>query len=159
MVTEDQIDAVRALIVSLNSRPALAPEEAERRYRAYFQTAFDSMLSTGKTYAQATGAPGTAIKTADEKEFRAHLARIDNDLSEQARIVAEGVEHYFQNGERPAPHYAWRIAVILRREKLYTLEAELLGAFSAKFPGDIGGRFKDIADRKAKAMELASNSE
>lgn len=157
-ISRGEIDAVRKIIGSLNSRPALSPDEAQRRHRAYFERHFDTMLATGKTYGQVTGAPGTAVNTADEKEFRAHLASIDNDLSEQVRIVAEGIEHYFKNGERPAPHYAWRIAIILRRERCFGLEADFLEAYSTKFPGAIGGRFKDIADRAPKARELAASS-
>lgn len=156
-IHQGNIKAVRAIIEHLNSRPALSAGEAQRRHRAYFERHFDTMLAAGKTYGEVTGAPGTAVKTTDEKEFRAHLARIDNDLSEQVRIVAEGVEHYFENGERPAPHYAWRIAIILRREKCFGLEAEFLEAYSAKFPGTIGGRFKDLADRASKARELAAS--
>jgi hypothetical protein len=155
-ISQTDINAVRAIIDRLNSRPALGAEEAQRRHRAYFERHFDTMLATGKTYGEVTGAPGTAVKTTDEKEFRAHLASIDNDPAEQARIVAEGIEHYFENGERPAPHYAWRLAIILRREKCYGLEADFLEAYSTKFPGTIGGRFKDIADRAPKARELAA---
>lgn len=157
-ISQSEITAVRAIIERLNNHQALSPDEAQRRHRAYFARHFDTMLANGKTYGEATGAPGTAVKTTDEKEFRAHLARIDNDLAEQARIVAEGIEHYFENGERPAPHYAWRIAIILRREKCFGLEADFLEAYSAKFPGEIGGRFKDIADRAPKARDLASGA-
>jgi hypothetical protein len=68
--------------------------------------------------------------------------------------VAEGVEHYFQNGEYPPPYYAWRIGVILRKSKLLTLELEFLEAFNEKFSDGVGQRYGKIGERIAKLRNL-----
>lgn len=155
MVSESEIASVKSIVELLRSRPALTKQEIETRFSRYFKNAFGKMLDDGQTYGQATRAPGTAIKTTNEAEFRAHLKATDNNLAEQSRIVAEGVRHYFENGENPAPYYAWRVAIILRKEKLYALEADFLEAFSEKFPATIGGKYKDIAERAHTARKLS----
>jgi hypothetical protein len=110
MFSEEVIRSLTELIQYLNSHPKLSPEEASDRYRRYFRNVFDRMVHSGESYGQATGAPGMVMPTGDEAEFRKRLTAIDNDLREQVRIVREGVQHYFGNGEYPAPYYAWRIA-------------------------------------------------
>jgi hypothetical protein len=158
VVSEQGVSSVRELIAYLNSRPKLSPDEVKRKHEAYFERVFGQMPRTGATYGEATGSPGTAVTTTDEAEFRKHLRAIDNDLLEQARIVTEGVHHYFENGEYPAPYYAWRIAVVLRKAKQYQLELEFLEAFSAKFSDGIGQRYRDIAERIVKTRVLAKRS-
>jgi hypothetical protein len=156
IISKETTCSVERLIALLNSRPKLSVEEVERRYKAYFEKAFARMTSSGVTYGEATGAPGTAVTTTDETEFRKRLREIDDDLAEQVRIVTEGVSHYFENGEYPAPYYAWRIAVILRKTKEYELEREFLEAFSAKFADGRGKRYIDIGQRVEKARALAN---
>ncbi len=89
------------------------------------------MTGSGVTYGQATESRGTVDTTGSEEEFRERLRSVDNNLAEQTRIVREGVEDYFKTGMMPAPYYAWRIAVILRKAKELELEADFLEAFSA----------------------------
>ena len=115
------------------------------------------MMEQNITYGEVTGGPGTAMSKdiANEQEFKARLRLIDNDLAEQARIVLEGVENYFKCGEMPAPYYAWRIGVILRKAKAYSLEADFLEAFSSHFRHGNGSRYRQIAKRANKARALA----
>lgn len=149
--------AVKALANFLNERAPLSEEERRRLYRTHGRRAARVMLEDGVTYGRATGAPGTAIGTHnDEDEFRAHLRSIDNDLREQVRIVLEGAHHYFSNGVVPAPYYAWRIAVILRKAKEHLLEAEFAEAFTRHFGNGNGARYSRIAERAVKARGLAS---
>src|SRR5258708_16009321 len=105
MLPEEVIRSLKELIQYLNSHPKLSSEEAADRYKRYFGKVFDRMVHSGESYGQATGAPGMVMATSDEDEFRKRLTAIDNDLREQVRIVREGVQHYFDNGQYPAPYY------------------------------------------------------
>src|SRR5262245_27731001 len=104
MLSEEGIRSLKELIQYLNSHPKLSSEEASDRYRSYSNNVFDRMVHSGETYGQATGAPGMVIPTGGEAEFRKRLKAVDNELGEQVRIVREGVQHYFDNGEYPAPY-------------------------------------------------------
>ncbi len=150
------VDAVIPLIGLMQARPPLPKDERRRRQEEYFRVAFSRMVSSGQTYGEATGAPGTAITTTDSVEFRKNLQSIDNDLVEQVRIVTEGVNHYFAHGEFPAPYYAWRIAVILRKLKEVKLESDFLGAFNRLCEGCVGGRYSDLVMREVKSRRLAA---
>ncbi|MDA8022640.1 MAG: hypothetical protein MPK05_06620, partial [Gammaproteobacteria bacterium] len=135
--------------------------EANRRFSAYHRKQFDEMLEKTMANEDPVGGlphPGTAINTSDEEEFRAHLKRVDNDLEEMIRIVREGVAHYFENGEYPAPYYAWRIAIILRKHKMHQEEADFLEAFSRLFSDGNGARYQEIAKRAVRARQLAEKS-
>jgi hypothetical protein len=59
---------------------------------------------------------------------------IDNNLGEQIAIVAEAFSTYLATGEVPAPHYPWRIAVILRRAKMPEAENEVSRGLVSAFP-------------------------
>jgi len=151
-----EISAVRSLATLLNEREPLSEDEKERLYKPYGQRAVRQMLKSGNTYGEVTGAPGTAINTSDEGEFRDYLHSIDNDLLAQVKIVREGINHYFKNGEIPAPYYAWRISVIIRKANEYELEASFLEGFTKHFRNGVGARYAAIAERAVKARELAS---
>jgi hypothetical protein len=116
------------------------------------------MTRTGETYGEATWARGVVSAARSEEEFRAKLRSVDNNLREQIRIVREGVEDYFRTGMMPAPYYAWRVAVILRKAKEFELEADFLEAFSAHFRKGLGRRYQQIAERAPKAKELAART-
>ena len=156
-IDQQAVSAVRALATVLRDRVPLTKRERQRLYEPHSRRALNTMLETGAAYGEATGAPGTAVETRDEKEFKEHLRSIDNDLSEQVRIVREGVDHYFANGEVPAPYYAWRIAVILRKAKEYELEADFLEGFARHFGDCVGARYTAIVERACKARQRASS--
>ncbi|MDD9816055.1 MAG: hypothetical protein OXU31_08855 [Gammaproteobacteria bacterium] len=139
-------------------RKKLSKSEADRRFSAYHRKRFNKMLENVAANEVPIGDmpyPGTAVNTADYDNFLSNLKRIDNDLEELIRIVREGVSHYFKNGEYPAPHYAWRIAIILRKRKMHQEEANFLEAFSRLFSDGNGARYEQIAKRSVKARYLA----
>ncbi len=80
---------------------------------------------------------------------------VDNDFSALIKIVRSGVEVYAKTGTYPAPYYAWRIAVLLRKQKRTDLEARFLRAYSAKFSDGLGSKYKQLAERAKKAALLA----
>ena len=139
-------------------RKKLSKSEANRRFSTYHRKRFNEMLEDVATNDNPVGdAPytGTAVNTADYDKFRSDLKRIDDDLGELIRIVREGVSHYFENGEYPAPHYAWRIAVILRKQNMHQEDADFLDAFSRLFSDGNGARYEQIAKRSVKARDMA----
>jgi hypothetical protein len=153
-IDPSDVESLKELIGTLNSRPRLSVEEKDQKFEKYFKAVFSRMSEHSTTYGEESGGPGMAPYSTDEKVFKAGVKSIDNNLGEQLRIVAEGVEHYFQNGEYPPPYYAWRIAVILRKSKLLTLELEFLEAFNAKFFDGIGQRYGQIGERIARVRNL-----
>lgn len=67
------------------------------------------------------------------------------------------LDHYFENGEVPAPCYAWRIAVMLRQAKEHELESDFLEGFARHFGDCVGARYTAIAERAVKARQLSSH--
>lgn len=152
------VTALQAVIKTLSERPPLSEARRKELYEPYAKKVFQGMFDTGMTYGEASGAPGVALATRDEAEFRSHLRAIDNDLEAQVRIVSEGVEHHFKHGEVPPPYYAWRIAVILRKHNQYGLEADFLECFAKHFCNGLGARYIAIAERAPKARRLAEKN-
>ncbi len=79
----------------------------------------------------------------------------DNCLQTQADLLFQDLVYYLDTGFVPEPHSAWRIGVILRRMKLFELEAYFLEAFSSHFKDEEGRLFQEIALRADSARELA----
>lgn len=157
-IDADIVRSLNDLIKLMRSRPPLSTKEKGQLRHEYFARLKKQLFENNMTFGEATGSPGTEIHTTDETEFRQHLRSIDNNLKEQVRIVTEGIYNYFANGVEAAPYYAWRIAIILRKAKLVTLEADFLEAFSKLFQDCVGGRYKDIRERVPKARQLAMKS-
>lgn len=153
--TQEALLQVEEVIGILQSSPVLEAGVRRALYKAYYGPIRERMFAEGLTYGEASGAPGTAMATRDEAEFRARLRDIANDLGAQIGIVREGILHYFKNGEFPAPHYAWRVAVILRKHRQYQLEADFLQAFCLHFGGDLGKVYSDLYHRIPNANALA----
>lgn len=150
----NDVELLKELIRCLNSQPRLSVEEKDLKFKKYFKDVFSRMREHSTTYGEESEGPGMAHYSPDLKVFKAGVKSIDNNLRAQLRIVAEGVEHYFQNGEYPPPYYAWRIAVILRKSKLLALELEFLEAFNAKFFDGVGQRYGQIGERIARLRSL-----
>lgn len=153
-LTTQDLHAVRDLCELIESRPALTSTESEKLKKRHFSEAASGMLS-GQTYGEATGHRGMVDPSGGEEEFRRRLRLIENDLCEQIKIVRDGVKHYYGSGIYPAPYYAWRIAIILRKAKAYSLELRFLEAWNARWSDGLGKRYQDLAAREEKARTLA----
>lgn len=134
---------LRSLIERLNKSELLDLHVADEMERAYNRAAVRGMTETGKSFGEVT--PGLAHLNQPEADFRAHMRRIDNDLTEQVRIVTEIVDGWFDHGAFPPPYYANRIAVILRKEKRFDLERDFIAAYVRHFPFD--AKLRDRAAR------------
>ncbi len=90
--------------------------------------------------------------------YKEYLKQIDNDLESQVKITNDCVDAWFQNGERLAPYYPWRITVILRKEKLFELERSFLAAYCRHFYGIVGSRYEALSARAEKVGAVPTAS-
>lgn len=79
------------------------------------------------------------LRNSPAHQLRAKLAGKQSDNLELHSLqISEAFELYLETGEVPAPHSAWRIAVILRKMKEPELEKEFLANWVKHF-GERGG--------------------
>lgn len=83
-------------------------------------------------------------------ERAAFMKAADNDLGQQVSIVQKSFDYWLKTGEIPAPYYAFRIAVILRKAKRKDLEKQFLEAWVRHFPDGNGKRYADLVERARK---------
>lgn len=152
------IAAVAAIISFLDSRALLSKQEEKRLWSEHAKRTADRIIDCGESYGEATGYIGMLPVSGDLGAFQSELRSIDNDLARQVEIVSDGVAQYFVSGAFPPPHYAWRVAVILRGAKQYELEAGFLEAFARHFCRSPVGRYKELAKRAAKSRQLAARA-
>jgi hypothetical protein len=149
-LSEADLAALAGLVDRLRDTPLLPEGEAERRRRAFYAGVAHRMIGESVTSGVAVNAPDHLIQ--GEEHFRDEMARMDNLLREQVRIFQQGLDQWFEHGDRFAPYYPFRIAVILRKAKRGGLEKEFLEAYVSHFatwrPG--GSRYGQILDRAAK---------
>jgi len=147
-----------ALIRRLNDTKPLSDRESDTLYRQHTDAKIERMLARGNEAATAAGFAAfvqsekrdLAILNQPEAEFRAELRSIDNDLDRQVDIVNEGLDTWFEIGLSVPPYYAWRIAIILAKEKRLGDEKAFLAAWCRHFGHVIGGRYEALADRARK---------
>lgn len=126
--------------------PDAKAQKAARRKRS--QTTIDEMIRTGSSYGRAQGGSLSFLANDDAQEF---IKRISNNLQENVKIVRLSFLEYVEFGEIPAPYYAWRICVILRKVKLQDLEREFLSVWCLHFAGShSGSRYADLVARAEK---------
>jgi hypothetical protein len=127
-VTEDS-KRVFDLIEKLDSTPVQTSKIARAKNKAFSDRAFATMLASGVTYGQAAGSmPWLNVPNAPEE-----LRKLDNDLTAQVSMTDHVIENWFQLGEPVAPHYPFRIAVILRKRKQADLEDDFLRSYGRHF--------------------------
>ena len=110
----------------------------------------ERMLQENITYGEASGEYEFLNK--NEKEFKAYLKIINNELDTNVEIIKHGFENYIHRGDAPLPYYAWRIAIILSKNKLYQEERIFLHEWSRHFARleNCGGRYKSLIERARK---------
>jgi hypothetical protein len=146
-LNDEERSSLKTLVVKINDAPRYSKDERAQRHSRWFKSVFPVMAERGISLGEAAGKIGMAPFSPDGAEFRANVRKIANDVREQIRIVSEGVDHYYQAGQNPAPYYAMRIAIILRKLKQSGLEEEFLAAFNDKFSDGIGGTYQKLVSR------------
>ena len=117
------------------------------------------MVDTGQQYGPASSSPIADLLTGDYSEVRQRLRSIANDLAAQVHIVTKNVVHFFATGEHPPPHYAWRIAIILRKQRRYATELAFLECYARHFcagPGTTEAAIRARIPKTRKLLESAS---
>ena len=144
------LDKLKELVAFLMEERPLSGAEIEKKRQDNSSRAISRMLETGENYGQAVGSPD--FLTLPEDEFRVHLRAIDNNLCEQVKIVEAACQTYFKTGENPAPYYAWRIVIILSKQKHGDHERDFLTAWCRHFGGGgtVGRRYEDLVARARK---------
>lgn len=142
------LDRLTMLVTFLVEARPLSRAELESMWKASSGRTISRMLETGETYGQASEAP--TFLTLPEDDFREHLRSIDNDLGAQVKIVETACRSYFVTGEIPAPHYPWRIAIILRKARQAEHETAFLAAWCRHFPEGNGVNYRKLIERARK---------
>jgi hypothetical protein len=145
--TAGDLDSLLILIECMEITPRLAQKEVEELRKKQLKI-IDRMIETGENWNKASSGP--SFLSLDEKSFQAHMRMIDNDLGEQTSIVSKAFAGYLEIGEMPAPYYAWRIAVILRRAKMLEIERRFLAAWCRHFMEGNGSRYAALNERNRK---------
>lgn len=137
-----------ALIERLEATPLLTEQEASRRWREHFGAAFEHAVRSGETIGQALGA--LPMLNQPYEDFKTEIKSLQDDLQAQVKIVNETLDGWFIKGMQPAPYYAWRVAVILAKNKRLDEERRFLAAWCRHFGGLRGARYEAITERARK---------
>ncbi|TMV02549.1 hypothetical protein FGK63_20170 [Ruegeria sediminis] len=86
------------------------------------------------------------------------MKKADNNLEQQVSIVQKSFDFWLKTGEVPAPYYAYRIAVILRKAGHKDLEKRFLEAWTRHFPSGNGKRYSDLVERARKLGVVVSTA-
>ncbi len=153
ILTPAEINRIDCFIKALEEAPFVDYMALHERTTEQRRSEIDRMFSVGLTFGEATNAP--PILNQPEKEFRAALKAIDNDIIEQIKIIEHCLPRWFSMGDFPPPYYAFRIAVILRKAKEHGRERKFLRAYLINFRSRFGGsRCDETLIERAEAMEI-----
>lgn len=148
---ESNIAAIERLISKIEVTPKLTKREIEKLANRDIVQVFEKLKSGEEIVLNAPPQPESYLFA----EGGGGVKSVDNDITALIDIVQSGIDGYSKTGMYPAPHYAWRIAILLRKDKRPDLEARFLKAYSAKFSDGLGRRYQDLAKRVEKAEILA----
>jgi hypothetical protein len=143
-----QSERVDALIHLLAETEVIADEELEKLSKIAGQAALAKMLRDGVNYGHASGAQD--FYNQDESAFRGFLKSVNQDLEWQCNTVEFSFERYCKQGETPAPYFAMRIAILLRKAKEFEREKNFLAAWCKHFNFSGSGTYSALVVRAQK---------
>jgi hypothetical protein len=144
---QNDLDALAVLIDCMEITPLLSDRAIARLNRAHIRKAVPTMLGEGKTFGEASGGALSFLSRPDAQDY---VRSIDDDLGENVAIVSASFCEFLETGQVPAPFYAWRICVILRKAKALKIELRFLDAWARHFSSrGIGQRYEMLANRRA----------
>ena len=141
ILTPAEINRIDSFIRVLEEAPFVDHMALHERSNEQRRLEIDRMFSGGLSFGEATNAP--PILNQPEKEFRAALKAINNDIIEQIKIIEHCLPRWFSIGEFPPPYYASRVVVILRKAKEHGRERNFLRAYLINFRSRFGGSRTD----------------
>jgi hypothetical protein len=147
ILDQNDLDALSVLVDCMEVTPPLSDRTVARLHRAHMRKVVPTMLAEGKTYGEASGGALSLLNRPDAQEF---VKSIDDGLGENVAIVSASFSEYLETSQVPAPFYAWRICVILRKAKEIKTELRFLDAWARHFATrGIGHRYEMLANRRA----------
>jgi hypothetical protein len=152
ILTLAEINRIDSFIRVLEEAPVvdyMALHESAQKQR---RSEIDRMFSDGLSFGEATNAP--PILNQPEKEFRAALKAINNEIIEQIKIIEHCLPRWFSMGDFPPPYYAFRIAVILRKAKEHGRERKFLRAYLINFRSRFGAKERLTERAEDMGIEL-----
>lgn len=152
-IPDSHLEALNNIISQLNRREVLTSGESDRLYEASSRKAMKMVFDESEPFGVALGYPDEYKKT--EKEFFSYMRLINDDLHEQVRLFSQFVELWFSMGEAPPPHYPNRIAIILRKAKLFDLEKDFLSAYFKHFWFELGSSTDTKLGERAKKIGIS----
>jgi hypothetical protein len=152
-ISDADLDSLAVLLDCLETTPILTSREASALYQQHWQRVIPTMLEHGASYGEASGG---ALSFLNGPDPRGYIRSINDDLGANVGIVSNSFRDYLSTGEVPAPHYAWRICIILKRGKKHDLELRFLRGWARQFGGrGIGMTYEKLTARLEK-LELIS---
>lgn len=124
-------------------------KEDHQQFKAARAKKFEKMSAASMTYGHAIATHPIFAET-DQTAFFAHIKSLQNDLEAHANILLAMWKTHRNLGEPMAPHYAKRIAIILRRDGDKAAEKRFLTAWCKHFDGRDGSVYGELASRLAK---------
>jgi hypothetical protein len=141
------LDGLAVLIDCMALTPTLSDKEVYRLHREHMRKIVPAMINEGRTYGEASGGALSFLNRPDAEEY---IKSIDDDLGENVAIVSNSFSEYLTNGQVPAPFYAWRICIILRKAKMHKIELRFLDGWARHFANrGIGQRYEMLMTRRA----------
>lgn len=127
-VSEDEAKSLEVLIERLQNSKPLSPRQSEHmRTKRAFEFRGDDR-DIGRAIAHARRYRATAFDiTPPLGEFYGKIA--DQDLGWNVLFLGRLFDDWFANAHSVPPHWANRICVLLRKNKLFDLEREFLAAY------------------------------
>lgn len=149
-------DALAVLIDCMEATPPLSNEEVSRLHRTHAELIFPAMLDEGKTYGEASGGALNFLNRPDAEDY---VKSIRHDLAVNVGIVSDSFRDYLTSGEIPAPGYAWRVCIILKKLKRRDIELRFLRSWARHFANrGVGMTYLKLATRHSK-LETATKLE
>ena len=148
-IPSSHIDALLDVINHLKHTTPLTADEKMKLHEVANTKTLYGVLNKGLSWGEASG--DTSIYQKPQDEFFADLKSINDNLYEQVKFFSGFVEAWFTKGSRPPPYYTDRIAIILRKAKLFELEKEFLKAYFKHFWSERGSaKDRKLGERAVK---------
>ncbi len=149
-LTAAEVQATRDLIGFALSRPMLSEQEAEAKQKAHFAGNAEAW-AVGRRWGEVTNWRGTPMMLFESvaSDPKPQLRAVQNDASLLVKAMRDGLDYYYETGNAFAPWTLWRLAILLRKQKHFELEVDMLRAFRA-FYSTPDGRLGQLAARLAK---------
>lgn len=150
-IGKNNLTSLLVLIDCMERTPRLTDDEVKALYEPYSRRIFDEMLDTGESLGEVRGGTLRFLSRADD---RSEIIARDQDFDWQLGVVSGCFSEFLQTGDIPPPHYAMRVAVLLRKSKLPDLERRFLEAWEKHFGGrGIGATYVALSKRLAKMIK------